>query len=137
MLSIVGSDFLLAIRGDTLSWECGNVVWLYHKDCRPDDLVIKGFQVVWLFEHDIGRVLALVHIPVVSLVKSFFYGIKIRGHFMCKEIQPAAEAFGIKFIRKFLCPDSIADLKERIVIHPVMDAGQTCMKPKCLSKKHR
>lgn len=41
---------------------------------------------------------------------------------MRKEIQLAAEAFGIKLIRKLLCFNSITDLKERIIIHPVMDA---------------
>ena len=40
---------------------------------------------------------------------------------MCKEIQLAAKAFGIKFIRKFLCFNGIADLEEGIIVHPVMD----------------
>ena len=41
-LVIVGADFFLTVIGNTLSQEGGDVVRLYRKDCRPDDLVIKG-----------------------------------------------------------------------------------------------
>ena len=92
-------------------------------ECVPDQGWINILQSLTALKHDIGRVLALIHTPVVSLVECFFYGIKIRVHYMCKEIQLAAKAFGIKFIRKFLRFRNIADLEEGIIIHPVMDVA--------------
>ena len=37
-LVIVGTDFFLTVIGNTLSWECGNVIRLYHKERRLDNL---------------------------------------------------------------------------------------------------
>lgn len=41
---------------------------------------------------------------------------------MCKEIQLPAETFGVEFVRKLLCLCNIADLKKRVVVHPVRNA---------------
>lgn len=87
----------------------------------PDQGWINILQSLTALKHNIGRVLALVYTPVVTLVEGLFYGIKIRVHFMCKEIQLAAQAFGIKFIRKLLCFFDVTDLEEGIIIHPVMN----------------
>lgn len=54
-----------------LSQECGNVVWLYRKDCCPDNFVIKRFQVAWLFEHEVCCALSLLDSPCVTWTECF------------------------------------------------------------------
>lgn len=83
---------------------------------------INILQSFTALKHDIGSVLALVYTPVVSLMEGFFNRIKIRVHFMCKEIQLSAEAFGIEPIGKFLGLWDVANLCKRVIIHLVRDA---------------
>lgn len=75
---------------------------------------INILQSLPAFKHNIGSVLALIHAPVVSLVESFFNRIKIRVHFMCKEVKLSAQAFGIKPVGKFLCLCNVADLEKEL-----------------------
>ena len=70
-LVIVGADFFLTVIGNTLSQEGGDVVRLYRKDRRPDNLVIKWFQVTRLFEHDVCCALDLLDSPCVAETECF------------------------------------------------------------------
>ena len=70
-LIVVGSDFFLTVIDNTLSQKCGNVIRLYHKDCRSDNLVIKGFQVTRLSEHDVRCILNLLDCPCVAESERF------------------------------------------------------------------
>ena len=90
-LVIVGADFFLTVIGNTLSQEGGDVVRLYRKDCRPDDLVIKGFQVTRLFEHDVCCTLNLLDRPCVAEAECF----RNRTIAFCKSIQNLMEVFRI------------------------------------------
>ncbi len=73
-LVIVCTDFFLTVIGNALSQECSDVIRLYRKDCRPDDLIIKGLQVTGLFEHDIGCTLNLLDCPSVAETERFRNG---------------------------------------------------------------
>ncbi len=60
---IVGADFFLTVIGNTLSKESDDIVWFYPKNCRPYDLVVKGFQIAGLFEHDARCTFDLLDCP--------------------------------------------------------------------------
>ena len=90
-LVIVRADFFLTVIGNMLSQEGGDVVRLYRKDCRPDDLVIKGFQVTRLFEHDVCCTLNLLDRPCVAEAECF----RNRTIAFCKSIQNLMEVFRI------------------------------------------
>ena len=62
-LIIVGSDFFLTVVGNTLAKEGGNVIRFHCKDCGPDNLIIKGFEILWVFEHDVRGAFDLLNRP--------------------------------------------------------------------------
>ena len=94
-LVIVCTDFFLTVIGNALSQECSDVIRLYRKDCRPDDLIIKGLQVTGLFEHDIGCALNLLDCPSVAETERFRNGTVA----FCKYIQDFMETFRVDSVR--------------------------------------
>ena len=67
-------------------------------------------------KHNIGCELALIHTPEVSLPESFLDSVKKRADGSGEDIKTAAEFFGIKLIRQFLCQCHITDIGEGIVV---------------------
>ena len=116
-LVIVGSDFLFTVIGNTLPQERGNVVRLYRKDCSPDDLIIKGFQVAWLFEHDVCCALNLLDSPCVAETECF----RDWTVAFCKNNQNLMEVFRVDPVREFLGGFHIRDFQESIIMHAVSD----------------
>ena len=97
-LVIVGADFFLTVIGNTLSQEGGDVVRLYRKDRRPDNLVIKWFQVTRLFEHDVCCALDLLDSPCVAETECF-RGWRVA---FCESIQNLMEVFRVDPVRELL-----------------------------------
>ena len=120
--TVIGDCFSQKLMVRFASQEGKDICTFEVIECVPNQGWIDILQSLAAFEHDIGCVLALVHTPVVSLVKGFFNRIKIRVYFMCEEIKLSAEAFGIELIGEFLSLWDIADLEKRVVIHLVGDA---------------
>ena len=116
-LVIVGADFFLTVTGNTLSQKGGDVVRLYHKDCRPDNLVIKWFQVTGLFEHEVGCALNLLDSPCVAETECF----RDWTVTFCKNIQNLMEVFRVDPVREFLGGLHIRDFQEGIIVHVVSD----------------
>ena len=97
-LVIVGADLFLTVIGNTLSKKSGDIVWFYRKDCRSDDLVIKGFQIPWLSEHDVRCTLNLLDRPCVAEAERF----RDWTVAFCKSIQDLMEVFWIDPVGEFL-----------------------------------
>ncbi len=112
---IVGADFFLTVIGNTLSQEGGDVVRLYRKDCRPDDLVIKGFQVAWLFEHDVCCALNLLDSPCAAQAECF----RDWTVAFCESIQNLMEVFRIDPVRELLGGFDIRDFQKSVIMHAV------------------
>ena len=117
-LVIVSSDFLFAIIGNTLSQEGGDIIWLYREDCRTDHIVIKGFQVARLFEHDVSCALNLLNRPCIVKAERFRdWTIALR-----KNVENLMETFRIDSIRELLGSFDIGDFQESIIVHAVRDS---------------
>lgn len=106
-LVIVGSDFFLTVISNTLSQKGGNVIWFYCKECCPDNLIIKGCQVIWVFEHDICCTPNLLHRPGVTKTEA----VSDRAIASGKDF---VEIFRIDPVGEFLCSFNIRDLEERV-----------------------
>ena len=95
---IAGADLFLTVIGNSLPKEGGDVVGFYHKDCRSDNLVIKGFQVTRLFEHDVCCTLNLLDSPCVAEAEYF----RDRTVAFGKSIQNFMKVFRVDSVRELL-----------------------------------
>ena len=97
-LIIVGVSLFLTVIGNALPKESGDIVRFYRKNCRSDDLVIKGLQISRLFEHDVRCTLNLLDCPCVAETE------RIREWTVafCESIQDLMEVFWIDPVREFL-----------------------------------
>ena len=98
MMDSTSSNLLLTVIGNTLPKESGDIVRFYRKNCRSDDLVIKGFQFPRLFEHDVRCTLNLLDRPCVAEAERF----RDRTVAFCKSIQDLMEVFWIDPVGEFL-----------------------------------
>lgn len=112
-LVIVGSDFFLTVIGNTLSKKSSNVVRFYSVDCCPDDLIIKGFQITWLFKHDIRSTLNLLNCPCIIKPEVFHN----RAVSFGKDIQDFMKVFRIDPVRELLGGFNIGDFEEGVIVH--------------------
>lgn len=98
--------------------ESGDIVRFYCKDCRSDDLVIKGFQVTRLPEHDVCCTLNLLDSPCVAETECF----RSWTVTFCKSIQNLMEVFRVDSVRELLSGFHIRDFKESVIMHTVSDS---------------
>lgn len=104
-LVIAGADFFLTVMGNPLPQEDGNVIRLYGKDRRSDGLIIEGFLVARLFEHDVRCAFDLLDDPRVTKTKRF----RNRTIAFGKDIQNLMGVFGIDTVIKLLRSPDIRD----------------------------
>ncbi len=98
-LVIVGSDFFDTVISDTLSEECGDIIWLYRKYRSADDFIIKGFQISGLFEHDIRCTFNLLDRPCIAKSKGF----RDRAVTSGKDVKHFMQILRIDPVGKLLC----------------------------------
>lgn len=94
----------------------GNVIRLYCKDCRSDNLAVKRFQVAGVFEHDICCALDLLDCSCITRAR----GLRHRAVALCKDIQDFMQVFGTDPIRKLLGRFNIRDFEKGIILHAVI-----------------
>ena len=114
-LVVVGSDFFDTVISDTLSEECGDIIWLYRKYRSADDFIVKGFQIFRLFEHDIRCTFNLLDRPCIAKPK----GLRDRAVTPGKDIQNLVEIFRVDPVGKLLGCFYIGNFQKGVVVHTV------------------
>lgn len=116
-LVVIRTNLFGAVISNTLSEECGDIIWLYRKYRSADDFIIKGFQIFRLFEHDIRCTFNLLDRPCIAKPK----GLRDRAVTPGKDIQNLVESFRVDPVRKLLGRFYIGNFQKGVVVHTVTD----------------
>ena len=105
-LVIVGPDFFLAVVSDTLPKESGDIIRFYCVYGCTDDIIVKGFQIGLLFEHDVSGAFNLLDSPCVSKPQA----VCSRTVAFRKNVKDFVQVFWIDTVRNLLCGLHIRNL---------------------------
>jgi len=105
------AHFTLELRRQFLAQERGDVIRLDGMNCGATEVFINGLEVGLFAENDVGRVLALVHAPVVFRAEGTMDGAEA----VRERVQTAVQPLDLQFVGDLLrlCP--VGNVGEGIV----------------------